>query len=265
VWNACSLAKRLSIKKRAKRRLDIYATCKARMSESALSTIADDSQSSRSADTDADVAVATSKPFWPAAVASHADAALDLLAALNIPDHSVGHDAALAVDRIRANADAACADDLRNTQQHVHHAYAHAEHSPELAVRVATLDAAAAWRLAQYLYEAHANAVPAAADLEHRMQQHCDDRLQEVYGMIQVQMQNEFDSRLVKSSIASLNLHRKHEQQIQDLQLALTDLQEKHDALKEEFAGMQARAKPPTRKWSLFSAADANAFASITP
>ena len=67
---------------------------------------------------------------------------LELLAALNIPDQCVADDVTHAVDCIRTNADVACADDLHNTQQHVHQAYAHAEHSPELCVRVAALDAA---------------------------------------------------------------------------------------------------------------------------
>ncbi len=138
------------------------------MSDSgALSPIADDSHSSQSAE--AEAATASCASFWPTAVAAHADAALDLLVALNVPEHSVAHDAAQAVDRIRANADAACADDLRNTQKHVHDAYAHAEHSPELAVRLASLDAAAAWRLAQYVYEAQGTVAAAVVDLEQRL------------------------------------------------------------------------------------------------
>jgi hypothetical protein len=115
----------------------------------ALSPIPDDSHSSQSAE--ADAAAASCATFWPVAVATHADSALDLLAALNLPDHCVAHDTAVSVDRIRANADATCTDDLRNTQQ-VHHVYAYAEHSSELDVRVAAVDDAV-WRLAQFVYE----------------------------------------------------------------------------------------------------------------
>ena len=252
------------------------------MSESALWPITDDSHSSPSADTEVDMAAASSRPFWPAAVAMHADAALDILADLNIPDEGLAHDAAQAINRIRTNADAACADDLRNTQQHVHHAYAHAEHSPELAVRVATLDAAAAWRLAQYTYETQISSAAALADLEQRLsgvqqnaheheivvaeaQRQTDDRILSVQSILNENMQYAIDARVAHASIALLNLTKKHAQQIQDLQLALTDLQEKHEALSQEFAAMQAKAKPAARKWSLFSSTDANAFASIVP
>ena len=85
----------------------------------------------------------TDAAFWPAAVAAHAEAALDFLAALNIHEHSVAHDVTLAIDRIRANADAATADDLRTTQQLVHQAYEHAENTPALAASLAALDARA--------------------------------------------------------------------------------------------------------------------------
>ena len=205
------------------------------MSESAPSPIADDSHSSNSTDTDI-AATGRSKAFWPAAVAAHADAALDLLAALNVPEHSVAHDAAQAVDRIRANADAAGADDLRTTQQHVHHAYAHAEHSPTLAVRVAALDAAAAWRLAQYIYEAHHAADTTIVEHEQRlsaMQQHIDDRVHEIHGVLYAQLQSHIEAKV-----------------------------------NEAFVELQARVtKPasPTRKWSLFSSGDDNAFASLGP
>jgi hypothetical protein len=239
------------------------------MSERALSPIADDSHSSNSGDHD--TAASRSKAFWPAAVAAHADAALDLLAGLNVPDHSVAHDAAQAVDRIRANADAASADDLRATQQHVHHAYAHAEHSPTLSVRVAALDAAAAWRLAQYMYEAHDAADASIADHEQRlarMQQHIDDRVHEIHGVLYAQLQAHVEAKVAFSSAASWQMHKRQQQQIEDLQLAFSDMQEKYDALNEAFVELQTRVnKPasPARKWSLFSAADANAFASFGP
>ena len=256
------------------------------MSDSgALSPISDNSRSSHSADADTSAAAARCASFWPTAVAAHTDAALDLLAALNVPDHSVAQDAAQAVDRIRANADAACADDLRNTQQHLHHAYAHAEQSPELSVRIASLDAAAAWRLAQYVYESHATVAAAVADLEQHVavlqqtarehevatafefrflhgategaKQHTEDRVHSLHVELQEQLEKHIE-RVARSSVASFDLNKKHERQIADLNLALTDLQEKYEAL-------NARAKPPARKWSLFSSADANAFSSITP
>ena len=250
-----------------------------------LSPIADDSHSSESADADAHTAAASCASFWPTAVAAHADAALDLLASLNLPDHGLAHDAAQAVDRIRANADAACADDLRTTQHHVHNAYAHAEQSQELAVRVAALDAAAAWRLAQYVYESQAGLAAAVADLEQRVgvlhgnarehevasafefrflhgategaRQHTEDRVHSLHVELQQQLEEHIE-RVARSSVASFELNRKHESKIQDLNLALTDLSEKYEAL-------NARTKPPARKWSLFSSADANAFASISP
>ncbi len=195
------------------------------------------------------------------------------------------HDAAQAVDRIRANADAACADDLRNTQKHVHDAYAHAEHSQELAVRLASLDAAAAWRLAQYVYEAQGTVAAAVVDLEQRLpvveanarehqvatafefrflhaategaKQHTDDRVHALHVELQEQLEQHIE-RVARSSVSTLELNKKHERQIQDLTLALADLQEKYEAL-------NARNKPPARKWSLFSSADASAFSSITP
>jgi len=256
------------------------------MSDSgALSPIADDSHSSQSAEADASAAAASCATFWPTAVAAHADAALDLLAALNVPDHCVVDDAAHAVDRIRSNADAACADDLRNTQRHVHHAYAHAEHSPDISVRVAALDAAAAWRLAQYVYEAQAAVAAHVADLEQRLavvesnarehevasafefrflhgasegaRQHTEDRVHAVHAELQEQLEQHIE-RVARASVAGFDLNKKHEQQIQDLNLALTDVQEKYEAL-------NARTKPQARKWSLFSSADASAFAAITP
>ena len=251
------------------------------MSETeALSPIADDSHSSESVEAHTDAAPS----FWPAVVAAHADAALDLLSALSIPDHSVAHDALQSVDRIRTNADAACADDLRSTQQHVHHAYAHAEHSPALAARVAALDAAAAWRLAQYLYEAHATEGPAIADIEHRLckmeenarqqqvatafelrflhsategaRQYTDNRVDALHTELFEQLASHIDARVARASLASFEMIKKHNQQIEDLTLAVADLQEKYEALKP--------SKSPTRKWSLFSSADAtNPFTGI--
>lgn len=241
----------------------------------ALSPIADDSHSSESAQADADEAVS----FWPAVVAAHAEAALDLLSALNIPDTSVAHDAVQAVDRIRANADAACADDLRSTQQQVHQAYAHAEHSPALAARVAALDAAAAWRLAQYVYETHATAALCLADIEHRLskkeenarqqqvatafelrflhsatqgaREYTDTRVDALHTELFEQLATHIDARVARASIASFELSKRHEQQIQDLTLAVADLQDKSDALIKP-------SKSPTRKWSLFSTAEAS-------
>ena len=276
------MCERLWTQKRANPEAHIYAPKNAGMSDSGtLYPITDDSHSSESAEAEAKAVPAG---FWPTAVASHADAALDLLAELNIPDQSLAHDATQAVDRIRANADAACADDLRNTQQQVHHAYAHAEHSPELAVRVAGLDAAA-WRLAQYVYESHATLAAALADLEQRVgvleqntrehqvatafefrflhaanegaRQHTEDRVQALHVELQEQLEQHIE-RNARSSVSHFDILKKHERQIADLNLALTDLQEKHEAL-------NARSKPPARKWSLFSSADANAFASISP
>jgi hypothetical protein len=247
-----------------------------------LSPIPDDSNSSESTDSTAATHCAS---FWPTAVAAHADAALELLAELNIPDQSIAYDNTQAVNTIRTNADAACADDLRTTQHHVHHAYAHAEQSQELAVRVAALDAAAAWRLAQYVYEAQAAVAAAVAEVEQRLgsmqqharqqeaasafefrflhgategaRQHTEDRVHSMHAELQEQLEQHID-RVARSSVASFELNKKHERQIQDLTLALADLQDKYEAL-------NARNKPAARKWSLFSTADANAFASITP
>ena len=264
------------------------------MSDSgALSPIPDDSHSSQSAVSDA--ATSTCSRFWPNAVAAHADAALDLLAALNIPDHGLAHDAAQAVDRIRSNSDAACADDLRNTQQHLHMAYEHAEHSPALAQRVAALDAAAAWRLAQYVYEAHTAAGPAVADLQHSLcaiqeetsehriatafelrflhsateaaRQHTDDRVYCLYDELHAQLKFDIDASVARASIASFDLHKKHERQIQDLNLAFSDLQEKYDVLNEAFVVQKAGSKPssPARKWSLFSSGEATSFGAFLP
>ena len=275
----------LSPQKRAKPQPHIYAPKNSAMSDSgALSPIPDDSHSSESAEAEVNPAGSCAS-FWPTAVAAHADAALELLAELNTPDNALATDAAHAVDRIRTNADAACADDLRNTQQHVHKAYAHAEHSPELSVRVAALDAAAAWRLAQYVYEAQGTVAAAVVDLEQRLaavqenarehqlatafefrflhgategaRQHTEDRVHSLHVELQEQLEQHIE-RVARSSVANLDLNKKHERQIQDLNLALTDLQDKYEAL-------HARTKPPARKWSLFSAADANAFASVTP
>ena len=275
----------LSTQKRAKPAPHIYATKNTAMSDSgALSPIPDDSHSSASADAEGNAA-ASCATFWPTAVAAHADAALELLAELAIPDTGVADDTTHAVDRIRANADAACADDLRNTQQQVHKAYAHAEHSPELSVRVAALDAAAAWRLAQYVYEAQAVVAAAVADLEQRLaavqqhareqeaatdfqfrfvhgategaRQYAEDRVHSLHVELQEQLEQHIE-RVARSSVANLDMNRKHERQIQDLNLALTDLQDKHEAL-------SARSKPSARKWSLFSAADASALTSVTP
>jgi hypothetical protein len=256
------------------------------MSDSgALSPIPDDSHSSDSAEADGHPATAICASFWPTAVAAHAGAALELLAALNIPDSSIALDATLAVDRIRANADAACADDLRNTQKHVHDAYAHAEHSADLSVRVASLDAAAAWRLAQYVYEAQAAVAAAVADVEQRLgvmqqqarqqevatafefrflhgateggKQHTEDRVHALHVDMQQQLEAHIE-RVARASVANFELNRKLEQKIEDMMLALADLQDKYEVI-------NARAKPPARKWSLFSAADASAFAAITP
>ena len=275
----------LSTQKRAKPEAHIYAGNNCAMSDSgALSPIRDDSHSSESADADGN-AVASCAGFWSTAVAAHANAALELLAELDIPDNGVADDATHAVDRIRANADAACADDLRNTQQQVHRAYAHAEHSPELSVRVAALDAAAAWRLAQYVYEAQAAVAAAVSDLEQRLavvqqnareqqvatdfqfrfvhgategaRQHAEDRVHSLHVELQEQLEQHIE-RVARSSVANVELNKKHERQIQDLNLALTDLQDKYEAL-------HARTKTPARKWSLFSGADASAFASVTP
>ena len=247
-----------------------------------LSPIPDDSHSSESTDSTAATHCAS---FWPTAVAAHADAALELLAELNIPDQSIAYDNTHAVNTIRTNADAACADDLRNTQQHVHQAYAHAEQSPELATRVAALDAAAAWRLAQYVYEAQAAVAAAVAEVEQRLgsmqqharqqeaasafefrflhgategaRQHTEDRVHSMHAELQEQLEQHIE-RAARASVASFDLNKKHELQLQDLTLALADLQDKYEAI-------NARNKPAARKWSLFSNADANAFASITP
>ena len=277
----------LSTQKRAKPKAHIYAPQNAGMSDSgALSPIRDDSHSSNSAEAaevNPEAGICTG--FWPTAVAAHADAALELLAELNIPDSDVADVAAHAVDRIRANADAACADDLRNTQQHVHKAYAHAEQSAELSVRVAALDAAAAWRLAQYVYEAQAAVAAHVAELEQRVgvlqqnarehevatafefrflhgategaRQHSQDLVHSLHVELQEQLEQHIE-RVARSSVANLDLNNKHERQIQDLNLALTDLSDKYEAL-------HARTKPAARKWSLFSSADANALASISP
>ena len=256
------------------------------MSDSgALSPIPDDSHSSESAEAaEVNPEGAICTPFWPTAVAAHADAALELLAELNIPEQGVAHEATHAVEQIRANADAACADDLRNTQQHLHQAYAHAEHSADLAVRVAALDAAAAWRLAQYVYEAQAAVAAAVAELEQRLgsmqqharqqeaasafefrflhgategaRQHTEDRVHSLHAELQEQLEQHIE-RVARSSVASLDLSNKQQRQIQDLQLALTELQDKFEA--------SSRPKAAARKWSLFSSADASAFATITP
>jgi hypothetical protein len=275
----------LSTQKRANPTPHIYAAKNCAMSDSgALSPIPDDSHSSESADTEVNPA-ASSAGFWPTAVAAHANAALELLAELNTPDSGIATDAAHAVDRIRTNADAACADDLRNTQQHVHKAYAHAEHSQELSVRLASLDAAAAWRLAQYVYESQAAVAAQVQELEQRLavlqsnarehevatafefrflhgategaRQHTEDRVHSLHVELQEQLEQHIE-RVARSSVANHELNKKHEGQIQDLNLALTDLQDKYEAL-------NTRTKPPARKWSLFSSADANAFASVTP
>jgi hypothetical protein len=266
------------------------------MSDSgALSPIPDDSHSSESADTEPNAAAASCTFSWPTGVAAHADAALELLAALNIPDQAVVDEAAHAVDRIRANADAGCADDLRKTQKHVHHAYAHAEHTPELSVRVAALDAAAAWRLAQYVYEAQAAAAHAVADLQHNLcalhervrehevatafemrflhsatqdtRQHADDRVRGLYDDLHTQLKFDIDASVARASVASFDLHQKHQRQIQDLNLAFSDLQEKYDALNEAFVVQKAGSKPssPARKWSLFSSGEATSFGAFLP
>ena len=167
----------------------------------------------------------------------------------------------------------------------MHHAYAHAEHSPDISVRVAALDAAAAWRLAQYVYEAQTAVAAAVADLEQRLgvmqqnarqhevatafefrflhgateggKQHTEDRVHSLHVDLQQQLEEHIE-RVARASVANFELNKKHEGKIQDLTLALADLQDKYDAI-------NARAKAPARKWSLFSAADASAFATISP
>ena len=167
----------------------------------------------------------------------------------------------------------------------MHDAYAHAEHSPELAVRLASLDAAAAWRLAQYVYEAQGTVAAAVVDLEQRIavvesnarehnvatafefrflhganegaRQHTEDRVKALHVELQEQLEQHIE-RVSRSCLSTLELNKKHERQIEDLTLALADLHEKHESL-------MARNKPQARKWSLFSSADASALASITP
>jgi hypothetical protein len=87
--------------------------------------------------------------------------------------------------------------------------------------------------------------------------QHTEERVHSLHVELQEQLEQHIE-RNARSSITSIELNKKHERQIQDLNLALTDLQEKYEAL-------NARSKPAARKWSLFSSTDANAFASITP
>jgi hypothetical protein len=261
-----------------------------------LSPIDEPSRESRDDSSSPDRTEVTSDAaFWTLAVARHAESALDFLAALQIPEHSVAHDATLAVDRILANADAACADDLRNTQQLVHQAYEHAEHTPALAARLAALDSAAAWRLAQYLYDQNTS-VPCAHDLEPRLRaiernarerevthgtdfhvlrnsvaaarQHTDDRVHDLYGslyqQIQYDMQSTVDARVARTSLALFEQHRAHEKQIADLHAAYADLEEKYDALNETIVLQSARAKP-AKRWSIFSSADADASANVSP
>ena len=78
-----------------------------------------------------------------------------------------------------------------------------------------------------------------------------------MHAELQEQLEQHIE-RAARASVASFDLNKKHELQLQDLTLALADLQDKYEAI-------NARNKPAARKWSLFSNADANAFASITP
>jgi hypothetical protein len=87
--------------------------------------------------------------------------------------------------------------------------------------------------------------------------QHTDDHVNALHVELQEQFEQHIE-RVTRSSVDSFDLNKKHERQIQDLTLALDDLQEKHESL-------NARNKPPAPKWSVFSSTDANTFASISP
>jgi hypothetical protein len=252
------------------------------MSEDNLSPIPD--ELSREFSAQSSPVNTDSTSFWSHAVAAHAVAALDLLAELNVPEQSVALEATLAVDRIRTT-EAASADDLKLAQQHVHNAYAHAEHTPALAARVAALDARAAWSFSQYLYERAAGLAelePRLSALEHDAHVHqaatgvefhllhraiaaasddnqrLDAQYAELYQQILHEMQAEVDAGVARASVALYELHKKHESQISTLCASYSALETKFDCINEAYVLQQARAKP-VKRWSIFSNTDTDA------
>jgi hypothetical protein len=85
-----------------------------------------------------------------------------------------------------------------------------------------------------------------------------DAPLANLYQLMQDELQTQVDARVACASLASFDLHRKHEGQIADLSAAYTQLEGKYDALNEAFVLANARPRP-AKRWSIFSSAEPDA------